>query len=202
MILDKGLYIFQLCTLYCWDTLNWWYIQVDNLEVIQYKIASKSMKESHWYLCIVNMNHKEKDCKDLCIHLLVLEEVGLFNWVWILKYDKEIWDLIGLTWLRITSCKWITNVSIFTITNWTMIIHTTICIQATCPLTRIHAFLIDASFVLWTFRTNNTFRTTTRRWTNICWKAWTDSLIIYFTTLWVWTTRRRLTWIYILLYNR
>lgn len=139
------------------------------------------------------------DYKDLCKHLLALVGVVLKSgYYWIRIISKELKN-IGLTWLGITSSKGIANISSIAETNWAMIIDTTVCVCTANSLTRINTFLIYASFVLRTFRTDYTFRATARWGANISGKTRTHSLTIHFSTLRVWSAGRGLTRIYVLL---
>lgn len=159
--------------------------------------------ENHWYLYIVNLIHMVMDCMDFYKHLVVVVmlELRLGKLEFRHKDSKtdKRWEL---TWNWITSCECITSVSILTITNWTVIVHTTFWIQTTSSNTWISTFLVFACLVIRTFRADNTFRSTTWWTSNISWETWANSLIIYFTTLRIWSARRWLTRIDILRNNR
>lgn len=125
----------------------------------------------------------------------------------LLRWDHRSWDLCkvrlenfeklkkSLTWLRITSCEWISSVSIHTVANGTVVINSTFGVLTASIWTRIDTLLVYASFVITAFRADNTLRSTTWWTTNVVWQTRTYCLIIDFTTLRVWTARRWLTWV-------
>lgn len=64
----------------------------------------------------------------------------------------------------------------------------TSCFYSTGIRTRVSTSLIDTSHFWWTFWVNYTFRSATRWTSDVISQTWTDTLTIYFTTLWVRTT--------------
>lgn len=71
----------------------------------------------------------------------------------------------------------------------------TTCSYSASIWARICTFLVNTSHLWWTLRVNNTFWATTRWFSNIRRQTWTNSLIVNFSTLWIWSTRRRYTWV-------
>lgn len=98
-----------------------------------------------------------------------------------------------LRYLR-TACERISSKSRQTATYRIMIYNSTVSVQSTSTRAWIYTFLVFTCKVLRAFWTYNAFRFTHRRWTNITWWTWTYSLIVYSTTLTVWSTWWRLTW--------
>jgi len=192
MHLDKDRGIFRWCMLCCWDIQNWSNTPVDNLVVLQYRKQHKNTKETHWNLGIVRKDRMEMDYKD---HDINLAEVV---WQVLIRIRKKIqsWSRakeVNLTWLRITSRKGIASITIHAITNWTVVVNSAFCVLAASIWTWIDTFLIDASFIITTFRAHNTFRSTARWTSNIIWQARANSLIILFSALRIRTARWGLT---------
>lgn len=107
-----------------------------------------------------------------------------------------------LTWLWVTSCKWISCVSVHAITDWTVIVDATFRVLTASTRTWIDTFLIWTSFVVWTFRAHNALRSTAGWASDISWKTRTNTLVVNFTTLRVGAARRWRTWINICWCNR
>jgi hypothetical protein len=89
----------------------------------------------------------------------------------------------GLTWHGVTSSKWISCVVRLATTNWAMIYDLTLSIKSACAGTRIDTFLIDTSFVLGTFRTDNTFGSASGGTSYIVGQTRTNGLSVYFAAL-------------------
>lgn len=83
-------------------------------------------------------------------------------------------------------------------TNRIMVFDSTHCKRSTSSNTRIGTFLIYACKILGAFGIYHTFWSTTGWTTRILWQTWAHSLLINFSTLTVWSARRRLTWIHVL----
>lgn len=81
------------------------------------------------------------------------------------------------------------------VTYWTMVNNLTLRSYSTYSRTRVCTFLIAACFILITIRICCTFWSTKRRWSNVICYTWTHSMIVYFSTLTIWSTRRWITWV-------
>lgn len=75
-------------------------------------------------------------------------------------------------------------------------------ICTTCVSTRILAFFVDTSLVLWTFVAENTFRSAVWRTSDEVWLTRTYRTIAFNLTNRVHSTRGRFTWIFWCLYRR
>lgn len=95
-----------------------------------------------------------------------------------------------LTWNWCTSCEWISAESCVTRTNGTVIDDNTLSTDTTRTGAWINAFLIDAREFRWTFCTCKTFRSTSWRTTDVIRLTSTNCLTINFSTLTIWSTRR------------
>jgi hypothetical protein len=96
-------------------------------------------------------------------------------------------------WNRVASCQWISCISRLTSTNGTVLDDLAIGVKTTSSGTRITTFLIYACLIESTFRTDNTFRSTTWWTSDIIGQARANGLAVGFTTLTVGATRGRLT---------
>lgn len=94
-----------------------------------------------------------------------------------------------------TSWEGIASESMRARTYWIVVVSSANCFNSTSVGTRILTFLVDTRKLRWTLWINNTFWTTIWWSTNKIWKTWTNSLRVYFTTLWIWTTWWWFTWI-------
>jgi hypothetical protein len=94
-----------------------------------------------------------------------------------------------LTWNSITLDEGISSETLAAATYRTVVDSFAPSIETTWSRTRINTFEINTGSVLGTFRTCNTFRSTTWWTTNVSWQAWTYSLRIHIPTLAVWPTR-------------
>lgn len=125
-------------------------------------------------------------------------------WEWIRlerKVDSLTWGGFG-----IATCEGVSSVTFSTRTNWCVIDDIAICIDTAWTRTRISTFLLNASFIAWTFWVYWTFRSTIRGWTHVIWQtsAWWWTIVV--TTLWERPTRWWLAGISVLIlsgwYNR
>lgn len=110
-------------------------------------------------------------------------------------YQAYLEKIFLYTW-QITYCKGISGITRKTDAIWGMIDNVTLSINTTSINTRIYTFPIDASFIITTVITANAFRTTIRWSTFKSWKTTAGRRIIFYLTLRIWTTWRRLTRIY------
>jgi hypothetical protein len=101
-----------------------------------------------------------------------------------------------LTWNWEASSERITGKSRLTAADGAVIDHLTVGIESASSRARIGAFLIDTSFVLGTFGTDNAFRSTTGRTSSIIRQTRTNGLSVYFAALTVRSAWTRLTRIF------
>lgn len=126
-------------------------------------------------------------------------------WAWGLfsnSFAFSVWTtrrrLARISWrrlldnLELTSYERISCISLWACTNGIVISNLTICIDSTCAWARVNTFLVVASFILRTFCTRHTFRSTSGRCSNVSRNTWTNCLTIDLTTLRVGATRWRL----------
>lgn len=101
---------------------------------------------------------------------------------------------LKLTWHRsnFTIRKWITSISLQTITNWCMVYNIAFCADTTCAWTRISAFWINARFIARTIWVDRALRLTIWRCSYIHIKTCTCGWSVYISTLWIRATRWRI----------
>lgn len=197
---DKDLDTFHWYKLDCLDTQSSQSTQDDNLEVHQCMLTNMNTKVIRWSHGIERMVHMEMGYMDLDKDLVVEVWLELIENKTVDKInDNEPQSRENLTWLRVTSWEWIPCITIHAITNWTMIIDSTLGIWSAGVWTRVNTLLVCARFVVGAFRADNTFRSTAWWTSRICWETWTHCLVINFFALrvgtaWRWLTRVHILW--------
>lgn len=79
-------------------------------------------------------------------------------------------EMTSLTFfLFYASHEWISSIANVAATDWIVVHNLTFCILTASTRARVLAFLIDARFILGTFRAQYTFGSTIGRRTNIAW---------------------------------
>lgn len=112
------------------------------------------------------------------------------NWIDCRQRARSIWRRLYLTFISIASNKWITSKASCTATDGIVINYFTECILAARIRTWICTFLLNACFVLRTFRTNYTFGTTLWRHSNIVGLTRANGMAVHFVAMTVWTAWR------------
>lgn len=107
-----------------------------------------------------------------------------------------------LTWHRVTAMEWITSIAVFACAYWTMVIHTTVGIEATRSGARVGTLAVNACFIEGAIRTGCTFGMAVWWASNIITQARANCLAIRLATLTIGTTWRGYTWIDIFLNHR
>lgn len=204
---NKDLYIFDFDKQDYLSNQHWLNIQVCSWEGNQNSLVNMNKLQGYYYglLYIVKMDHKVKVNKDSSVYYPRMVELknqeqmkGFFNRNY-RNIKRNVW---GLTWLFITSHKWISSQRIWTTTDWGMIDNFARCIVSARIETGIGTSLTNTGFIKGAIRICNALWTTIWRRTNVILFTWTNSLSVIFFTSWVETTGRWSTWILIWLNDR
>ena len=173
-----------------WDSQGWWntraYTRCTGYpggRGNRYRRQLRScLNTQHWY-------HRVMDCRDQWSQVAGLQRESCKENI--LHFNKT------LTCLSVTAGEWISDIALVTDTERDVISDTAVGIDTTEPRTGILTFSVDACFVWWTVRVNNTFWSTVGRSSNHLWQTGTVTSVTNLSRrIAVWSTRIWLTRIF------